>query len=295
MTALRARAAAVLLGLAAAAVADDAVPPPVPVRTIPSPGPAAEDRDVRVFATRWQARPWIGATTLRLSGLERFPDAAGAKLQNNWALIYGAKEDSTDRTPLDLGLVTGFDASFRLDPLVSVAVRIGRLESARGGRVTKSSAGATKFRDEWEVDTSMLLVMGGAGFHLPLGARTRMNVSLFLGTGLARVRIAHRVRIDFASGSALDEGAVEADGTSFVPEFAFEIEHDLADALAVGAALGYRFGGIETFTTRTATSVNQFSGTPEADEGWPLRDADRALLTGDYGGLVLALYLAARI
>ncbi len=288
--------AAALCALAAAARADDLVPPPVPVTPPPTERPADTERDLRIMTTRWQARPWTGATTLRLGGLDRFPVAAADRIEHNWVVAWDAKEDSRDATPIDFGLVHGVDVSFRLDPLVSVSARLSKLDSTRGSRVlTMTAGGGGTFRDEWEFETSMLMVMGGAGFHLPLNARTRLNVSLFVGTGLATVEVFHRTRTVFPGFVTFDEGSAVADGTSFIPEFAFEIEHDLADPLGVGASLGYRFGGIESFIVRRANSVNLVYNGIEMERGAPLRDGARALLTADYGGLVLAVYLVARI
>ena len=52
---------------------------------------------------------------------------------------------------------------------------------------------------------------------------------------------------------------------------------------------------MESFAVRRATSVNLVFTGIEMDEGAPLRDGNRSLLTADYGGLVLAVYLAARM
>lgn len=282
------------VAVAGAVFAEESMPPPVPVTPMPVASSEVSEPS-RVLTTRWQVRPWVGGTTLRLGGLEQFPAASTVRFERNWASAYGAVVDDRSETLLDLGLVHGADASFRLDPLVSVSARVALLESGRGGRVTRMSSGADTFRDEWDFSTSMLLVAGGAGFHLPLAAKTRLNVSLFVGTGLAEVRIGHRQRLRVGGSDYFSEASVEAEGTSFIPEFAFELEHDVTESLGLGAALGYRFGGIESFTVRHATMINLVYNGIEADDGRPLRNADRALLTADYGGLVLAVYLSARM
>lgn len=298
MNRARVRRVAVALAwaaLASAVRADDAVPPPVPVTPMPAAAPEPAEPS-RVMTTRWGLRPWIGATTLRLGGLERFPLAELDRFERNWTKADGAVLDGHDVTLLNVGLVDGVDASFRLDPLVSVSARIAYLRSGEGRRVTRMSSAVATYRDEWEFETSMLMVMGGAGFHLPIGAKTRLNVSLFLGTADATVRIGHRTRKTYAGGIAYAEGSAVADGTAFVPEFAFELEREVTGSLALGAGLGYRFGGIESFTLRHATNVNMVASSGfETEEGRPLRDGNRALLTADYGGLVLTVHLTARM
>ena len=280
---MRLVAAAFLAGLAAAAAGAQSVaapdsslsPPPLPSERRP-----VEPGDT----TLWRVRPMLGFTTLRLGGLEHFADASINKITGDWDKVYGLRAGATQRRSADVALVEAIEASFQLDPLVCVAMKIQSLRSRRGTLRTVAEAGGTRLEDSWDVSTDMILLMAGAGF----------NITLFVGAGFATVNLDHRLRSDLAGLTDLQEGTAQGTGTAFIPEFTMEIERDLSESLAVGSGLGYRFGGIEQFTSRYATRLNLFSPTSEIEAGGPIRNGRQSLLTSDYGGLLLVLFLTAR-
>lgn len=292
---MRALVAAALLFLAAAAFSAEPFAPVEPQGPLVPPSLPAERRPVQpAERALWRVRPLIGASTMRLGGLEHFGDASIARLRLDWSKFHGVTAGNTVRRKIDFALVEGLEASFQVDPLVSVAMKATAVRSTRGNLRTVGTAGTTRIEDNWDFSTEMLLVMAGAGFNLPLAEKMRLNITLFLGAGFADVTIDHRERTDVTSGSAIRQGTIDATGTAFIPEFTMELERDLTESLAVGAGLGYRFGGLEAFRNRYANSANLFSTSPEREAGYPVRDGRGALLTSDYGGLFLVLFFTAR-
>jgi hypothetical protein len=269
---------------------------PAGPETLVPPALPAERRPVRPEdTTLWRVRLGLGASTMRLGGLEHFADPSINRVTGNWARVFGIKAGPTERHNINFSLVEAVDASFQVDPLVSVALKVESLRSQRGTLNTIAQGTGTRFEDNWDFSTDMVLVMAGAGFNLPLAERTRLNITLFVGAGFGTVRVDHRYRADLPGGSSIAEGTAEGTGTAFIPEFTMELERDLSESLSAGAGLGYRFGGIETFKSRYASSLDpSFTTAPQFDAGWPVRNTSRTLLTADYGGLVLVLFFTAR-
>ena len=265
----------------------------------PAPGavlPAEAPPPAAAVGPRWRIRPWAGVSTVRLGGLDSFPQATLRRLEPGWQNLYGARVTKRSRTLINFAVIEGLDAAFQLDPMVSAAVRVGRLQSQEGRTFTRAEGGGYLVKDEWLASTEMLLLGGGATFHLPVRPRWKANVSLFLGAGLGTVRLDHHLALTLPGGlPAGNEGSGEGTGTAFVPEFALELERELSGDLSAGLTAGVRFGGVESFDTRWQTSFNAFSSLPEVPLGTPLRDVDGRLLSADYAGFLLTLWLAARL
>lgn len=306
----RPAACALLVVLAGRAVADDPVPPPVPVLdtlAIPAStvfggadaaGGAARGTSVESLAppraaltTRWRLKPFMGPSTVRLGGLDTFPQAAITILKYN-----NAPFTDQQRHDIAWAFLEGAEGSYLIDPLVRVAGKLAWLRSEVGTTHATGAAAGYRNEDWWSYQTEVLFAMAGAGFILPVEEHTRAVVGLFLGAGLGTVRIDHRTLKSYPSGhSDLEQAAAEGRGTGFFPEFSLEIEHDLTPSLAAEATLGYRFGGIGTFKHQYDTSVNGFGPYTESRKGQAIRDAGRQVLDVDYGGLFLAVSLAARL
>jgi len=316
----RALAVLVAAGLAGRSLADDPVPPAVPVPdtlAVPAPpnpgvpppdeggaaprpaeGGAARQTSVASLepvrpplAARWRLKPFLGPTTVRLGGLDAFPQAAIALFKYNNAPF-------TDQTRHDVSVafLEGAEASYLIDPLVSVGARLAWLRTEVGTTYASGQNAGYRNQDWWRFQSEVLLAMAGAGFILPIREHTRAIVDLYLGAGLGTVRIDHRTLKSYPSGNSdLEQASAEGTGTGFFPEFTIELEHDLSEALSAQVALGYRFGGIGTFNQSYDTSVNGFGPFTESRQGQAIRDASRHVLAVDYGGLVLAISLAARL
>ncbi|MEK7476445.1 MAG: hypothetical protein AAB152_12550 [Candidatus Coatesbacteria bacterium] len=287
-------------GAAAEPAAPDGAPselraPAGPEALVP-PALPTERRPVRPGETSlWRVRFGLGASTMRLGGLEHFADPSVNHFAGESANFYGIKPGPTERRNINFSLVEAVEASFQVDPLVSVAMKVASLRSQRGTLRTIAQGTGTRLEDSWDFSTEMVLVMAGAGFNMPLDERLRLNITLFVGAGFGTVNIDHRWRIDLPAGADARAGAAEGTGTAFIPEFTMELERDLTESLAVGAGLGYRFGGIETFESRYGSTLNPESNThPQFEAGWPIRNTSRTLLTADYGGLILILFFTAR-
>jgi len=275
-----------LVASATGGAEDQLVPPALP----------AERRPVRAGeSSLWRLRLGLGGSTMRLGGLEHFPDASIGRTVGNWAQAFGIRSGPTERHNVDFALIESAEASFQVDPLVSVAMKFASLRSERGSLRTIAESATMRFEDTWEFSADMVLVMAGAGFNLPLAEHLRLNVGLFLGAGFATVELDHRYRSTFGTVTQVSEGTAEGTGNAFIPEFTMELEHDLSDSLSLGAGLGYRFGGVDTIESRYGTTLDpQSSAYPEFEAGWPVRNSLLAPLTADYGGLILVLFFTAR-
>lgn len=298
----------VAAGLAGPVGADEPVPPPVAIPdtlAVPAaPGTAVPDagagRQTSVaspeppraaLTARWRLRPFLGPTTVRLAGLDVFPQAAIALYKYNNAPFTDQK-----RHDVSLAFLEGAEATYLIDPLVSVGARLAWLRTELGTTYATGSNAGYRNQDWWRYQSEVLLAMAGAGFMLPVTEHTRAIVDLYLGAGLGTVRIDHRTLKSYPSGNSdLEQASAEGTGTGFFPEFTIELEHDLSEALSAQVALGYRFGAIGSFSQAYDTSVNGFGPFTEARQGQSMRSADRTVLGVNYGGLVLAVSLAARL
>ncbi len=296
------RAAAVALLLAVGARADapvqsaavptaEAAPAVAPDSTsLPAERPA-----LPLTSTHWRIRPYIGISTVSMGGVDNLPRDDVKYLEPSWTNAYGATVTSRKRRPSRVGFIEGLDAAFELDSMVAALVRIGRLETMEGILRTVAEGGGHTITDEWYTSARLSLLGGGAAFLLPLTRRTRLNVTLFLGAGLADIRLDHRLKNTYPDGSvAISEGATEGTGTTFIPEFGFELEHEITESLLAGVSASVRFGGVESFTSRFNTSINVFN-VPESGAGAPIRDVNGNTLGANFDGLVLAAFLTARL
>ncbi len=257
-------------------------------------GPAAIPVGPGGRLLRWSVSPWVGVSTVRLGKLDAFPKASiNLWWEPTWLSLYSAPITDQQQYEIDWAIVEGLTVGYQVNPLVGLAVRVGYLRTEQGSFRTVAEGAVFRVVDSWTNQAELLMVMGGAVFKLAFTERTRVNVALFLGIGTADISIDHRQREE-QTGSLLEAHA-DARGTAFIPEFSLNLERDLAPALAVGVGLGYRFGGVESFTYRHENRLNFLGATVESRGGDLVRDGSGDLLKADFGGLVFALTLTARL
>jgi hypothetical protein len=244
----------------------------------------------------WRVRTYGGVSTLRTGSFEVLPNSYWDVRQANWKLNLGMDMASRSHEGADVAFVSGIEAGYQVDPLVCAAVRVGQFISASGISRAIVEGGGMRTEDTWEYSTDMATVAAGVVLALPLGPRLRLNGDLFLGTGLATIHIQHRAVNTSASGSpTVQEAAADAGGTAFLPEFGLELEYELSPSLAAGAGLAYRFGGVDEYRHKHESSLDTFATSVEGRKDFPLRDLNRNVVAGDYGGAVLTLLLTARL
>lgn len=268
-------AVSVLVLLAASAPAQDAVP--------------AE-------GSMWRVRAWGGISTLRTGSFEVLPNGYWDIRQVNWKTNLGMDVTSRSHEGANVAFVSGFEVGYQMDPIVCAAVRIGQFISASGTSRAVVEGSGMRSEDTWEYSTDMATLAGGVILGLPLAPRLKLNVDLFLGTGLATLHVQHRqVNTSTMGPPSVVESAADAGGTAFLPEFGAELEYEVTPSLCAGLGLAYRFGGVDEYRHKHESSLDTFGTSIEGRTDYPLRDVNRNVVAGDYGGAVLTLLLTARL
>lgn len=268
-----------------AAPAPESAPLPDAPATDQVPAPLPSGLPAAPFA-RFRVRPWVGVTSLTPGGLESFP----ATYEDALLRRYGNPSAVRTRKKIRAALVQGIDAAYQVDRVVAVSLRVAGLVSDRGSSKLEASVPGAVLRSEWSARTDVVMVLAGGTASLPVTERTSLNVSLFLGTGWARVvldEVVERVR---PNGSVSLDGAAsaEAAGTMFIPEFGVELARELTPSLTAGLALGIRFGGVDAFGHVHAAALDT-AGTTAMPAGSVVLDATgRHDLAVNYRGPFLA-------
>jgi len=244
----------------------------------------------------WRIRTWGGVSTLRTGSYEVLPNGYWDVRQANWKESLGMDLTSREHEGANVAFVSGLELGYQVDPLVCVAVRVGQFISATGTSRATIEGSGMHYEDTWEYSTDMATLAGGVMLELPLVRRLTLNIDLFLGTGLATLHIQHRQVATWPTGiPTVEAAAADAGGTAFLPEFGAELEYEVTPSLCAGLGMAYRFGGVDEYRHKHESSLNTFATSVEGKTDFPLRDVNRNVVAGDYGGAVLTLLLTARL
>jgi len=285
--------ALVLTGLSA--LAQDPAPAE-PGDTVAPAGGTPRAGSAAAEARMWRIRSWGGVSTVRTGSFEVLPNGYWDVRQANWKTNLGMDITGRSHEGANVAFVSGFEVGYQMDPLVCAAIRAGQFISATGKSRAVVEGSGMRTEDIWEYSTDMATLAGGVILGLPLAGKLKLNVDLFLGTGLATLHIQHRqVNTSTMGSPTVVESAADAAGTAFLPEFGAELEYEVSPSFCAGLGLAYRFGGVDEYRHKHESSLDTFGTSIEGRTDYPLRDVNRNVVAGDYGGAVLTLLLTARL
>ena len=241
---------------------------------------------------RWNIRPWVGASTIRLGGIEVIPKTSVAYKAPIWKSMYSASIVDQRHRNSNYAAVAGLSAGYQVSPMIELGAKFGYLRTESGYYVTEAEGGGYRLTDYWTDCLEALIVSATAGVKMPLTEKFRINADLSLGTSQVSVTITRRFRED--PDRSLTEARADGRAWALIPELTMNFEYDLAPSLAAGFGLGYRFGGVSAFKHRHDTNLSLLTGTVENAEGDYLRDSSGFLVPVDLGGMVVVLSVTVR-
>lgn len=220
--------------------------------------PLFADIDLNVFG---------GYTTLSMGKVN---DAINRQYDALFSPLFPITKSKID---LGNGFIVGLDAGYSPIPGLSIGPRVEFLGGS--GDLKAAGGGMT---EEIDFNASMIPILIGAAYTIPLSGAFSIGGGIYLGYGLGYASE------KFALTGQPTE-TVNADGGSFAGDINIDAKYKISDMFNLGIKLGYRLADVSEMK---ATADNAYEGIKKGDV---LKDDQNNTLPIDYSGLVAGVDL----